>query len=200
MYPVITISREVGSGGSVIGRKVAEKLDIPFLDRKFIEEISKNTGLKADEAEQKGEFVSAIEKYFSSSFYNGLYLGDVQDKVYEIQKKIILEQAEKGPCVIVGRCSDFILQKAGIPCLNVFIRADKEYRRTYFEDYYGKQQEPVEKIIAKKDKGRRQYYRYYTDREFGNVNNYQLCLDCGYLGEDMCVDMIIKAAKAKKGE
>ena len=195
MYPIITISREVGSGGSVIARKVAEKLDIPFLDRTIIEEVAKNTGLQLEEAEKKGEFVSAIEKYFSSSFYNGLYLGDMQDKVYELQKKIILEQAAKGPCVIVGRCADYILQKAGIPSLNVFIHADLEYRKKYYEEYFGKQKEAVEKILAKKDKGRRQYYRYYTEREWGEFSNYQLNLDAGYLGEALCEEIILMAAK-----
>ena len=110
---------------------------------------------------------------------------------------MILDLAEKGPCVIVGRCADYILDTANIPALNVFIRANMEYRKAHVLERYGKTNVPIEKRLRKKDKGRKTYYRYYTDREWGQSNYYHISLDASYLGELTCVDIITSAARRK---
>ena len=111
MNTVITISREIGSGGHVIGELVAKKLGIPFMDKEFIREICKETGIDQKLVEMRDEFGSWSDKYFNYNFYNALYMGDPQDSIFKAETEIILEKANKGPCVIVGRCADYILEE-----------------------------------------------------------------------------------------
>ena len=196
MYPVITISREFGSGGHSIGKKVAETLGIPFLDGEIIEEVARVSGFAEELIEDKGEFVSLRDRYFNGNFYANMYLETPQDAMYRIQKKIIIDHAKEGPCVIVGRCSDYILDKEGIPAMNVFIHANVEARKARILERYGETEVPIEKRLAKKDKGRKAYYRFYTERQWGDYENYHINLDSSYLGEDACVEIICNAAKA----
>ncbi|MBQ2576335.1 MAG: cytidylate kinase-like family protein, partial [Lachnospiraceae bacterium] len=107
-----------------------------------------------------------------------------------------LEAAESGPCVIVGRCSDYILRNAEIPCLNVLIHSDLEHRIKRILERYGDiTNVDVKKRIHKKDKQRRTYYRYYTDQHWGVYSNYDLALDSGSLGEETCIHLICELAK-----
>jgi len=195
MYPVITISRQVGSEGHTIGAMVAKELGIPLLDKYFISEVAKTMGIQEDKIEKSGEYLSTFEKLMSARFYNGLYLGDEQDKMFQIQKDIILAEVKKGPCVIVGRCADVILQEAGIPCLNVFVRADMEFREANYRKRYPEIGSDIEKILHKRDKGRIGYYHFYTDREWGKIENYDLMLNSGKLGLEKCAELILQAAK-----
>ncbi|MDO4466215.1 MAG: cytidylate kinase-like family protein [Bacillota bacterium] len=190
MLPIITISREVGSGGHSIGKMVADQLGIPFYDRDIIEQVVVSTGYDVKKIEDKGEFASMWDKYLNARFYNGLYIGDDQDKIFSAQKKVILDLAQKGPCVIVGRCADAILAENNIPSLNVFVHADLETRI--------KRSNLDEKTLVKKDKGRQYYYRFYTEREWGDYPNYHLNLDSGYLGLDACADIIAQVAQNKE--
>ncbi len=194
MYPVITISREVGSGGHTIGEKVALSLGIPFLDKGIINEAAKATGFDIEAVEKNDESGSLLAKYRNGRFTQGLYLGDDQDKIFAAQKEIILENAKKGPCVIVGRCADHILKEAGIPSLNVYIHADLEYRLEEYSKRYQGTEAEIKKLVKKIDKGRRFFYHYYTDQELGDSSNYDLCLCSSALGEELCVDLIVRAA------
>lgn len=187
MLPIITISREVGSGGHTIGKMVADQLGIPFYDREIIEQVALTTGYEIEKIEDKGEYASFLDKYLNSRFYNGLYLGDDQDKIFYAQKRVIVELAQKGPCVIVGRCADAILAEKNISSLNVFIHADLEVRKSHSQ--------MEEKALLKKDKGRQYYYRFYTERDWGDYSNYHLNLDSGYIGLEGCADIIIEVAK-----
>ena len=193
MNTVITISREIGSGGHVIGELVAKKLGIPFMDKEFIREICKETGIDQKLVEMRDEFGSWSDKYFNYNFYNALYMGDPQDSIFKAEREIILEKANKGPCVIVGRCADYILKEAGIKCLNVFIYADKEIREKALK--FRDDKITSEKMLIKKDKGRRFYYKFYTDQTFGDPKNYHLSIDSGYFGVEECADLIISALK-----
>ncbi len=187
MLPVITISREVGSRGHAIGQMVAKALNIPFYDKEIIEKVSLSTGLASSFIEEKGEFASILDKYWNSRFVNGIYLGDDQDKIFYAQKKTILEYAQAGPCVIVGRCADAILEEEHIPSLNIFIHADIEFRQ--------KNSGLNKKELIKKDKHRQTYYRFYTDRDWGDYHNYHLNLDSGFLKEETCTELIVNIAK-----
>ena len=199
MYPVITISREVYSGGHTIGEMVANSLGIPFLDKSIIINAAKATGIDIEDVEKHDETGSIFAKYRNGRFTNGLYLGDDQDRIFDAQEQIIIETAKKGPCVIVGRCADAILTKAGIPCLKVYIHADEEYRRDRLGKKYSDKDTDLKKLLKKKDKGRKFYYHYYTDQEMGDSSNYDLCLCSSSLGIEFCADLIIRAAvKANK--
>ena len=199
MYPVITISREFGSGGHSIGEKVAKKLNIPFLDQEIVNQVAEEIGYAREMVEEQGEHASAANKWFDVSAASAMYFQSPQDEIFIIQKKVILEAAAKGPCVIVGRCADYLLRKADMKCLNVMIHADMEHRKKRVLERYGEVKDVgIEKRILKKDKQRKTYYRYYTDQEWGSYRNYDISLDSGRLGEDYCVELICALAEKFK--
>lgn len=198
MNPIITISREFGSGGHSIGEKVAEKLNIPFLDGEIVNQTAINSGYCKELIEEQGETATMANKWFDVSAASTMYFQSPQDEIFLAQRKVILEAAKQGPCVIVGRCSDYILRRAEIPCINVLIHSDMEHRKARVLERYGEIKDvDVEKRIRKKDKQRRTYYRYYTDQHWGDYSNYDLALDSGTLGEECCIDIICKLAEMR---
>ena len=194
MYPVITISREFGSGGHSIGEKVAKKLNIPFLDQEIVNQVAEESGYAREMVEEQGEHASAANKWFDVSAASAMYFQSPQDEIFIIQKKVILEAAAKGPCVIVGRCADYIL-RGKADCLRVFIGADMDYRKAYVQSHYEDTGVPVEKRLKERDSHRQSYVQHYTGAVWGERENYNLCLDSGKLGEDACVDIIVRAAQ-----
>ena len=196
MYPIITISREFGSGGHSIGEAVAKKLNIPFYDGEIVNQVAVESGYAKELIEDQGEYGSTTNLWFDVSATSAMYFQSPQDEIFIIQKKVILQAAEKGPCVIVGRCADYILKKEGIPCINVMIHASMEARRKrVLERYETIKDVSIEKRLAKKDKQRKTYYRYYTDQHWGDFRNYDLMLDSSTLGEELCVNIICEAAQ-----
>lgn len=196
MYPIITISREFGSGGHSIAEAVASKLNIPFYDGKIVDEVALKSGYAKELIEEKGEYSSPATMWFDLSGASAVYYQSPQDEIFIAQKKVILDCASKGPCVIVGRCADYILRKEGIRCMNVMIHSDMEHRKArVLERYDDIKDVSIEKRLAKKDKQRKTYYKYYTDRTWGDYHNYDLSLDSGSLGEDMCVKLICELAE-----
>lgn len=195
MYPIITISREFGSGGHSIGEAVAKRLDIPFYDGAIVEKVAEESGYAKDFIETEGEYASRWGLYANTHYANFAPLP--QDTMFGIQCKIIKEAAKKGPCVIVGRCADYVLEDTDLNVLDVFIHADTEHRKARILERYPDSDVPIEKRLKKKDKGRATYYKFYTDRQWGDYHNYHLNLDSGYLGEEACVDIICKTAEMK---
>lgn len=195
MYPIITISREYGSGGHNIGQKVAEQLGIAFYDKNIMQQVVEESGYAQEFVNINSEYTRGVEQWFSGSIFTMNYLTNPQDQIFAIQSKVVLECARKGPCVIVGRCADYILEKAEIDTFNVFIHADVESRKKRIQEREQDIPEKIEKYLERRDKGRKAYYRYYTDRKWGGYKNYQLNLDSGYLGEDLCVDIIVQSIK-----
>ena len=184
---IITISREYGSGGRAIGRKLADKLGIHCYDAELIQKIVEKSGYPADYVKEKGE---DAEGGGLSMFLVDRRLGPThQDTLWKIQSQVISELADKESCVIVGRCADYILQ-AGADCLTVFIHAafDKRVERIISE--YGEPEEKAYKRLKDRDKRRMAYYNYYTDKKWGNAENYHVCLDSGALGIDKCVEVL----------
>lgn len=197
MKRVITVSREFGSGGRSIGRMVAEKLGYAFYDSELVEEVAKRSGFSPEFIEESGEYAStrhsllfslATANQFSA---NGL---SVTDRLYLEQRKIIEELAEKGDCVIVGRCADFILRDRK-DTLHVFIRADTESRAKRIVERYGESDKAPEKRLSDKDQKRKVYYKNYTGRNWGEAQNYDLCLNSSTLGLEACAEFIVQAAK-----
>lgn len=180
MNRIITISREFGSGGRTVGKEVAAKLGIPCYDQELIEKVAEKSGFCEDFIREHGEY--ARGSWLGSSFGRDFLWGE--------QKKIILELGEKGPCVIVGRCADYILRgKADL--LRVFVHADLPKRAERIVQLYGEREEAPEKRLKEKDKRRAAYYRYYTDTEWGRADNYDIALDSGTLGIEKCVELIV---------
>lgn len=199
MYPVISISREFGSGGHSIGEKVAKKLGIPFYDGDIVNKVAEDSGYAKELIEEQGEYSSSANKWLDISAASTMYFQSPQDEIFIAQKKVILKCAQEGPCVIVGRCADYILRKAQIHCLNVFIHSDMEQRKERVLQRYGSiKNVGIEKRLIKKDKQRKTYYKYYTDQNWGNYRNYDVSLDSSLLGEDTCVDIICELYERKK--
>ena len=184
---IITISREYGSGGRAIGRKLADKLGIHCYDAELIQKIVEKSGYPADYVKEKGE---DAEGGGLSMFLVDRRLGPThQDTLWKIQSQVISELADKESCVIVGRCADYILQ-ARADCLTVFIHAEFDKRVKRIINEYGEPEEKAYKRLKDRDKRRMAYYNYYTDKKWGNAENYHVCLDSGALGIDKCVDVL----------
>ena len=189
MNRVITISREFGSGGRTIGKKVAERLGIPCYDQELIDQIAEESGLTKEYIQERGEY-SKRGGWLANAFADrSLKSLSVQDYVWSVQRKIIQQLAEQGPCVIVGRCADYIL-KDSADLLKIFITASVEDRAKRVVEKYGESGEAIEKRLREKDISRSSYYRFYTDMEWGICKNYDLSLNSGLIGIDRCVEII----------
>ena len=191
---IITISRQFGSGGRTVGRQLAERLNIPFYEREIVKQVAEETGFDTKFIEENGEF-SPSKSIFSFAvsqgvpcMQNGL---SVSDFIFCMQRQVILKLAEK-PCVIVGRGADYILRDRD-DVFDVFIHASMENRADRIVRLYGESEKKPEQRLADKDKKRKIYYKHYTDREWGDAKNYDMCLDSGRIGIDKCVDLIIDA-------
>lgn len=198
---IITISREFGSGGRTIGKLVAEKLGIPFYDKELVDHIALETGFAPTFVEEHGEhapgnsiFAYAFAHQSVPGIVNGLSTADF---LWNVQCNVILQLAEKGPCVIVGRNADYIL-KDRKDCLHAYIHADKEFRADRIVKLYGESEKTPEARLQEKDKRRRVNYHHYTGRTWGTAQNYDLCLNSSTLGIDACVEIILSMAQDKK--
>ena len=198
---IITISREFGSGGRTIGHKVAEALGIPFYDKELVEHIALESGFAPKFIEEHGEH-SPGKSLFSYAFapqgvpgvMNGLSTADF---LWNIQCNVILQLAEKGPCVIVGRNADYIL-KDREDCLHAYIHADLAYRADRIVKLYGESEKSHEARLQEKDKRRRVNYQHYTGRTWGTAQNYDISLNSSTIGIDACADIIVSMVKNAK--
>jgi len=197
---IITISREFGSGGRTIGHMVAEKLGIPFYDKELVDHIALESGFAPKYIEEHGEHApgkSAFSYAFSHQSVPGVMNGlSTADFLWNVQCGVILQLAEKGPCVIVGRNADYIL-KDHENCLHVFIHASKEFRADRIVRLYGEAENSPSVRLATKDKRRRVNYHHYTARTWCASHNYDICLDSSKLGIEACVDIIVSLAQGK---
>ena len=193
MKRIITISREFGSGGHSIGQKTAEKLNLNFYDQALLEKIAQETGLSQEYIENS-EYAPSRNSLLFNIVVNRSLTNYAEpspaDMVYFAQTKIIQEIAEKEPCVIVGRCSDYILRDRK-DALHVFIYADLDSRSKRILERYGENDKPILKRIEDKDARRKIYYAHYTDRPWGIPQNYHVSLSSSALGEDACVNAIM---------
>ncbi len=198
MKKIITVSRQFGSGGRSIGKLVAEKLGYDYYDSELVERVAKETGFDPEYIADAGEYApgrSMLSYAFSSGAahpHSGSM--NANDYLWAAQCKIILELAEKGGCVIVGRCADYILRDRE-DCLNVFIHADMAYKAKRIVELYGVTDKSPEKRLSDKDAKRRVNYKYFTGREWGDIANYHLSLNSGYFGAEECAEIIVSLAK-----
>ncbi len=193
---VITVAREYASGGSEIARLVAQTLDIPLYNKELITMAARKSGLSE-------EAISASEDRHSGSLIYSLYMmGNtlpLADQVYILQSRIIGELAEKGSCVILGRCGDYVLRDRP-NVLRTFVFAPLSVRiknAKEREEGAALNERTLEATLAKHDRARASYYNYYTDIRWGEAKNYDLCLNAA-LGHKICADLIVQAAKARE--
>ena len=196
MRSIITISREFGSGGREIGRKLADKFGIDFYDKELLEIASKESGITQE------LFVKHDESYTNSFLYS-LVMGTypvtpdgrinpelpLNQKIFLAQFDTIRSLAEKGPCVIVGRCADYVLKNRD-NVVNFFITGSMAHKRRRILERYDIEKNKVEDFIRKTDKRRANYYSYYTDMKWGEAKNYDLCINSSKTGIDGAVEIL----------
>lgn len=195
-HKIITISRQFGSGGRTIGREVAARLGIPCYDHELIEKIAEESGFAKEYIAERGEYASH-GSWMASAFSDRDFYGHSnQDTLWSVQTKIITELASQGPCVIVGRCADYILRDSA-DCLKVFIHSDMEKRARRIVEQYGERTDSPEKRLKDKDKRRAAYYQFYTDLKWGAMEQYHVALDSGALGIETCVRILADLYQSK---
>ncbi len=197
---IITISREFGSGGRTIGHQVAEALGIPFYDKELVDQVALESGFAPKFVEEHGEhspgssiFSYAFASHGTPGVMNGLSTADF---LWNIQCGVILQLAEQGPCVIVGRNADYIL-KDRPDVLHAFIYADKEFRADRIVRLYGESEKSPMTRLNEKDKRRKVNYQHYTGRTWGKAHNYDISLNSGILGIETCADILVKLMKGE---
>ena len=191
---IITISREFGSGGRIIGKRLAEKLGVPYYDRDLLDRIAEESGFSR-------EMIETAEKKkkngFLYSLASAMGTGEAGPESLSLNERFFLAQfdtirkiAEEGSCVIVGRCADYILR--GLPyATNVFIYAEEADKIKRAVEEYGIPEDQVRKVMKETDKARANYYVYHTGRKWGDHVNFNLSIDSGYLEIEDIVDLII---------
>ena len=209
MKKIITISREYGSGGSAIGKLVAEQLGWKYYDKQLID-------LAADESGLSPKFIEKSEQSLSSGWLYNMMLGSnyssnyaaaatpntlpLVDQIYNAQRTIILKVAKESPCVIVGRCADYILKSSeefdNSQMLNLFIYANPEDRVKRAIEAYNIPQKDANKIIAQVNKRRANHYNTFTEFTWGAYEHYDLLINSSYAGVEGTAKLIAEAAKA----
>lgn len=190
---VITISREYGSGGRYIAKLVAEKLKIKLYDKDFIKELTNETGLDSSYIENIEQKRTLLDN-FNSGYYQSL---SNADELFLEEANLIKKLASKNSCVIVGRCADFIL-KDNKNLIKIFIYSDMESKIKRAIKYYNIPKKDAKKEIEKINKLRKNHYKYYTNREWNNPENYDLCLNSDSLGVEKCAEVIEQYVIGKK--
>lgn len=188
---IITISREFGSGGRFIGEEVAKKLGIAYYDKNLINQIAQQSGLAPEYIQESAE-LSPRKGLFAYALAGRDSAGkSMEDLVCEVQRKIILEIAEKEPCVIIGRNADFVLRDR-TDVLNVFIHGNLPEKTQRICRIYAVSEQEARKMMADTDKRRMTNYNFYTDQKWGKVSNYTLSLNSSELGYERCEKIIME--------
>ena len=195
MRPLVTISREYGSGGRIIGKLVAEKLGVPFYDKEIIDLAVEESGFSREmieSAELKAKSSFAYSLASTVSFGESVSGGSlsVNEKLFLAQFDVIKKIGDSGEGVIVGRCADYVLRDTpGVT--NVFIYSEMEERIKRCVEVYGDDPAKVKQIIATYDKARQNYYNYHTCQKWGEYRNYNLIINSYCISEEEAADLIV---------
>jgi len=189
---VITISREYGSGGRYIGRLIADKLGIKLYDKDFIEKLAKDTGFSEEYIESNEQKRNVLD-VFNSGYYAGL---NNSDELFIKEAELIKEVSNEESCVIIGRCADFILKdKENV--FKVFVYSNTENKIKRVTKIYGLNEEKAKKEIKRIDKLRANHYKYYTEREWKDNSNYDICINSDTLGVEKSANLICEIIEKK---
>lgn len=184
---VITISREYGSGGRYVGKLLAEDLGVKFYDKELISLISKKTGLSSNYVEENDQKLASAK-----------FVDNNDDKIFIAEERVIKNLAKKESCVIVGRCADFIL-KDNKNVVKVFLYSDEKSKENRVIKYYNVPSNKAHSLINKVNKERKKHYKYYTNQNWDDMNNYDLALNVDSIGIKNCVTLIENYIKSKTG-
>lgn len=198
MKRIITISREFGSGGHSLGKALADRLGWKYYDKELVKQVAEETGFDPGFVEETGE-LSASKNPFSYLFAGagtpGVMKGmSASDFLWCIQRGVILKLADQEPCVIVGRCADYILKDRD-DVFNVFVHAPIAYRAERIVRLYGESEKSPESRLKEKDKRRRNNYKHYTGQEWGMSQNYHLSVDTAAVPVERWVEIIADLVK-----
>ena len=195
MKKLVTISREYGSGGRIIGKILAQKLEVPFYDKEeLIDLAAERSGFSKEllagaELKAKNSFAYNLSSALSFNEATSGSPLSVNEKLFLATFQTIREIGEKGEAVIVGRCADYVLREiAGVT--NVFIYADQEDRLRRAVESYGENPDDVREIVATYDKARQNYYNYHTGQKWGEFKNYNLAINSIYITEEEAANLI----------
>ena len=201
---IITLGREFGSGGREIAAKLSENLGIKYYDKEIIEIAAEDSGYVKELFENHDEkrditFGGSDMASHGIPFTSFYYLGDTlnADTLFRHKMDTIKKLAEKGSCIFVGRCADYVL-KDNKNCIKIFIYADFDFRRERAITVEGIDENSVNAFIAKKDKTRANYYNYYADTKWSDFNNYDLCINSAFLGIEGTARLIEEIINIKK--
>ncbi len=204
MNKVITISRQYGSGGRDVGKKLAEQLGIPFYDNELITRAAKESGFaeiafaKAEEKASNSLLYSiamGMNAYGNQDF--GFSSLSLDDKIFLAQSDVIRKIADEGPCVIVGRCADYILKDFD-NVLHVFVHAGLDFRIKRAVELYGVSSGKAAEDVMRYDKRRANYYNYHTSEKWANLFNYDISVRTDLIGVDTAVKVISEFVGAAK--
>lgn len=194
--PVITISRQYAAYGRTIADALSKELDIPWYDRDFVTKTAEMSGYAEEDIRKEGEEMSRgsrlLDRFLGQA--TGAYTSSY-DGIFYAQSKVIVELAKK-PCIIIGRCADYVLREVPVSTLHVFLYGKIEDRVRHAAELgepKGAGEEELIRYIKKRDEQRQIYYKQYTGREMGDSKNYNLCIDTGKLGVEKAVKMILDA-------
>lgn len=197
---VITISRQYGSGGRLSGQELSKLLNIPYYDRAIVDLAAKESGMNADFIENGEQKITASMLFNIATTGYGGYFSEastlLSDNIFFAESKVIMDVAENAPCVIVGRCADYIL-KDNFDCFNVFIYADPSVRAERVATEKGLSLKEAEKLIRASDKKRSRHYEHYTGQSWGRANNYHLLIDGGKISPSTIAEIIARASGLK---
>ena len=193
---VITIGRQCGSGGKLIGEKLAEKMGVKCYDKELLSKAAKHSGLcqelfeKHDERPTSSFLYSLVMDSYSMGYTAAGYSDmPINHKIFLAQFDAIKKIAEEGPCVLVGRCADYALEERD-DVLSVFIHADLEDRIKNVAKLNELTDNKAKDLIHKTDKRRASYYNYYTNKKWGDAESYDICINSSKFGVDGCVKAI----------
>ena len=200
---IITIERQYGSGGHLIGEKLAESLGIPFYDSELIKVAAKESGIceeifeSFDEKPTTSFLYSLVMDPYSLGYNSNSFDLPLNHKVFLAAFDTIKELASKGPCVFVGRCADYALEDFD-NCISVYVHAPFEDRIKRIENEYGIPNGKSKEMLMKKDKQRSSYYNYYSNKRWGDVDSYDMCLNSSMLGIEGTAEAIEKLVELKE--
>ncbi|MDR3123066.1 MAG: cytidylate kinase-like family protein [Treponema sp.] len=195
---IVTVSREFGSGGRSAAKMIAERLGYAYCDNSVIAGVAREHGLSEVFVNEYGEYAISKHPLVFDFAIDGANRYDpklsIYDQLFIFQHNYITDLAEKEPCVIVGRCADFILQER-TDCLHAFFYADMNFRVNRISNSAGEQFANPAKHLDDMDKRRKAYYQHYTGRCWGESKNYHICLNTGVIGLEHCADIVVELAK-----
>ena len=190
---IITISREYGSGGRYIGKLVADKLGIKLYDKEFVEKLAEDTGLSAEYIENNEQKRSPLE-ILNNGYYSGL---NNSDELFIKESELIKEVTNRESCVIIGRCADFIL-KDNENVVKVFVSSNMNDKIQRATEFYGIDKNKAEKEINRINKLRASHYKYYTERDWKDMSNYDICINSDKIGIENAANLICELVEEKE--